>query len=337
MSRSVKVDIPIVYPLSFLPLRGTKEKTVVVADRVQVEIPSVGLDEAPLRLDATSGFERYIGREFDGELYMPNGFNGLRIDEDHPRKFEGFYRAGDVLHHLFPGKARADLHDLAKRNSTERPTGLTRVIHDGHDEVRASTIGAAGNFLLIDGGLFRRRPAPMYAFSPTAESKWSVGLDHGSSWYPRHYGFALNRREDAEAFRERVLERGGVSVESFAEIRIRHLDWETHHVPEVARNASSGVVHVLSSLGNELHRYPPEMIRIAMELSRARGVSGEPAQDPVAINLLLRELEEAIPPKDGLWLRRHIPNALDAIVSSQDFVAERLAEDDMEALTGMKF
>lgn len=336
MSSSVKVDIPIAYPLSFMPLRGAKEKSVVIADTVQVDVPSVGTSEAPLVVDVEYGDRRYMGREFDGGLYFPSCEAGIPAAQDAPHPFQGFLnRHENAHHHLFPAGIRRDLYELHRKTPVERPTGLTRVVSDGHDEVRSAAIEAAREFLMIDGALFRRSAPPMIAFLPTAESKWMVQLDSGTSWYPKHYGFALGRIDEAKAFRERVIERGGVNVDGLGVIRIKRLEWATHEQPEAARNASSGVTHVLSSLGNDLYRYPPEMIRLALELSLARGEACRPARDPIAINLLLRELLEAIPAKDGLWLRRHIPNALDAIASSQDFVAERLHDDDIEALSGL--
>lgn len=328
-------EIPFFYEFAFHPLRGTKEKSIVAADGVRAEIREVSFKDAPLRLHAIDGGKRYLGREFEGQFYAPACYGGVNVVLTEPQRFVGFPgRHLDTLELLFPGREQMRLKSLGSRNVAERPTGISRVVRDGHDEVRQAVLDAASRLLLIEDRLYRQALPPKFAFHVRAESHWRTTLDNGGDWWPTSYAFAMDRTEDIKGFRERVEARGGVRVNPVSDVQILMSEWPMGYVPEIGNNAAFSTVSVLQSLGREIYRYPPEMIRIAMEMSKARGEYGEPAKDPLAIRSLLEDMLRALPAKDGLWLRRHIPNAIDAIDSSQDFDRAPLAAEDIDALEG---
>lgn len=321
MPDHVRAEIRIVYPLSFVPLRGSKPKELIVADTVETELRSVSSAEAPKAFVASGTHSRYQGRLIGGKLYMPAVDRGFSRSLDAPMPFTGFPMGPmEAAHLLYPGNNRQDLKQIASRKTVERPTGLTRVIHDGYEEIRKVTLDVLSRMALVDGALYRQSAPPVYAFEARSEGEWSVEIVDDTQWIQAHYAFGLDRKEDAEAFRERVIARGGMKVHEMSRVRVEGFDPDAVATDECARNASYAVSQVLSSFGNWLHTHSPDLIQIALELSQARGGFNGPAQDPAGVHRLLGDLLEAIPETDKSALRRHIPNAMDAIASARDFV-----------------
>lgn len=320
MADTVPARIRIVYPISFVPLRGTKPKEIAVADTVEVDIPAVTSSEAPLAFDAFGSHSRYQGRTFGGKLYMPAVIQGLSRMLSAPMPFQGLpMDALQATALLYPGYGHQDLKLLANRKTVERPTGLTRVIHDGYEEVRKITLDALDGLLLVDGGLHRRAAPPVYAFTARNDGEWGLEIVDGTTWFEAHYAFGLDRMDDAAAFRERVVERGGMRIDEMSRVQVGEFDRAAVAIDEAGQNASYAVSQVLSSFGRHLDTHSPDLIRISMEMSRARGGFRGPAKDPAGVHAAIGELLDAIPENDKSSLRRHAVNAMDAISSARDF------------------
>lgn len=333
MPDHVDVRIPISYPLEYLPLRGSVPRTVQVGEFLDVKVPVIGARDAPVRIEASNDYlyDRY---EFEGALYGPvHAIHYLRPGQN-DRNIEGTFRNEETsIRALFGADSTERIDALSKRGRIARPTAISRVVSDGRDKVVGETTAAASGLLVRDGRVLRKAPPPVFTIFTEMETVWDCRLDDGHA-LGKGYAFSVDRMQDLVAFQRRVEGRGGIVV-AMQNFRIGKLDWDMAEQREAPGNAFHAASKVLSVMGGLMDRIDHKVIRLAADLSEARGgLFPRVAPDANAIHATLLKMADLVPRKDHLNLMRNIANALDAIETSRDFILHRLDEDDLAAIDG---
>ena len=341
--RMSTITVPFHYGLEFVPLRGSAVRSVKVADSIDVEVPDVSREDAPIRIQAHTHIARYDRRLFEGNLYgslntktvlmeipirnMPPAWGG-EVSES----FDGEAMAMSTL---FQGDSPACI-DPGRARPVERPLGISRVVQDGRDACVEAIRAAAGSLLLVNGRLFRKSPAPVRALTKWDQILLINDLVQDASRC-EGYVLGLDRGETMDQVVDRVRARGSFSIEP-RNVVIERFDWDVSSVPEAGPNAAQGAIACLWQIGKDIGSLPPEVVSLAAEISRLRRDTPEGAfPDPTEAHRLLSSVIDATPRDKYLLLRRNVEMALDFIAASRDFHAVPLDEVDVEALGEVVF
>lgn len=337
MPKHVTIQVPVSYPMEFIPLRGAKAREIQVAETLEVKVPVVDRSDVKLRIKARSDNDTFDRYELDGRLYG-RVYTSLRLRKAgqffDPVVQGRFHDEESVTRALFPGEKYLREVKGTKRVRVERPTGVSRVVLDGHDEVVGEAMAVANALFVMDGDLFRPSSAPVFALQADQETRWDSMIEN-AHLIGKHYRVSLDRRDDLESLMERIQTRGGVSF-SRPFYEIERLDWDLSSEKDAANNAFYAVTKVLWGIGTDVARIDHRILKLAAEISEARGsMLDRMPPDPNRIHSALTEIGGLLPPQEYLWLTRNVANALDVIESSRDFVLHRLDEDDVAAIEGM--
>lgn len=262
-----KLTVEFAYPLICVPRRARAERVLWVKDRVEVDVRDVSTDEAPLGLRMIPGqvitsstygwtIERYAldGAPFDARTLASGNVLDTSAAADGlfsvPTSVGG---GAGSFHAPWAGVRRDDMLD-------DRPTGLSLVVRDGHDEVRDKVIEAARRTALREGRLLRRSDLPCLTihsyYSTSAFScVWRSGLFHGG------YEFRLDDDEGMRAVAA-VAAESGYRKEGEDVPKVRYegdLDlfaWDAR--PAAAREAALQLRH---AAGRAAEKMSPEAFR----------------------------------------------------------------------------
>lgn len=325
----VKIRIPFVYPIEHVPPKASKPRRTYVVDAVEAEVPSVGKGDAPVAV--SFGQEELAKRRgFGGRLHaMVQGTTSLGVPSP-----EGGYldlgRPDGTARFLYgsagvPWEAKALTHA-----QEERPLGGT-VVDDGRDRILRAVLERVSEFMFVEGEAWRTTRTPRFMVGESKEGYWYT---HNSEGDPRSsYGMAMDRPEDFDELVSRIEERGG-KIERDHRAPDTY-DWDASSESEARFNAGYGGVLVIGSAGNCLGRLSSGTIMEIAKVAEAKNALWSGDGDPAAMFEALGTLAAQADANMTQNLRRHVAIASDAIVSSRDFSAVRLDEDDMDALTGL--
>lgn len=336
MPKHVTIRIPVSYPLEYLPLRGTNSRQVQVAENLEAKVRVLDPSDVTLRIKARSdnhGLDRY---ELDGRLYG-RVHSALKLRQRgaffDPVVEGRFSDESTAIRALFPGEGPLREAVGTKRARVERPIGV-RVVADGHDAVVGEAMEAANALFIMGGDLFRPSSPPVFVLQADQETHWESRIED-AHLIGKHYRVSIDREEDFLSLMDRIEGRGGVSF-GRAFYEIERLDWDMSSEREAANNAFYAATKVLWSVGTDMGRMDHRILRLAAELSEARGsLQVRVPPDANRVHTILKAIRELLPPQEYLWLTRHVANALDVLQSSRDFLVDRLDEEDVAALEGL--
>jgi len=155
---------PIIFEMTYTPVRGIKSRTVPIRDVEPVMVKDISADDAPIAVSAILA-QRDVGnakggrvdyRSFDGKLWEPAAPYEVKIDDDD-------LKADDLKENPFvkPGSAFFDkdmpIYAEMVAINPKKPFSSKRT------EASANLQAIADDMLMIDGTLFKRSLGPIMA------------------------------------------------------------------------------------------------------------------------------------------------------------------------------
>lgn len=325
MPDHVKLDIPFLYPLTYVPRGSRQARDVEVADVVSVEVPVATSTEVPLVISFMGGHWS-SRRSFHGNLcrrYHDAELNGLAPGG---RIADGDYRTAISI--LYPDRPTAA---QATRRPVSRPDA-EEVVNDGREAAVSELMDRARRLVFVDGSLWVPSGVPRLNLSYRSQNKWHAY--NSDDAIQSAVSFTADRFDAFQSLLETFRRQGGIDIEGGG-IWADLFDWDVAAETEVAANADYMAGIVVVSCGEAIHTLDASFIRRLAGLARSRLVlrdypSPETARE---VHATMTDLLPHFDKARYIWPRKHLINGIAAIEASRDYRDETLDEDDVAALS----
>lgn len=199
----MRIDVPFAYELAFLKARGRVPQTILMKDRVTVDIESFSADDAPVVIAGCFKSAERLGpgtkqhKPFERRLAGDRLVEILHVHSTSPIPAYEFSEAdrnegwqwtegytGDALRRrlncpentarLMAGLIGSDTLYKPKILD-ERPVGVDRIVHDGRDAMAQQIRDAFGRLVMVDDRVHFQTLPPAVAISMTEALQCPLG------------------------------------------------------------------------------------------------------------------------------------------------------------------